>query len=378
MTTTALTKEESVSHDLSSPGSRIVGCDVARALAILGMMIVHFSEVLAGVKWPTGFLNDIMKLLDGRAAAVFIVLAGVGITLRSHRATEADDLQAITHVRTILLKRGLFLLAAGFLNLAIWPGDILRVYGISFLLAAWCFRLRDRTLLAISFSFAAGFIVLMGLLDYGKHWNFDTMDYRALRSPSGIIRNLFYDGYRSVFPWTGFVFFGVWLGRRNLRDHSVRNRLILIAAVVALSVEISSCILVRVLSTGPGSSNKEEITVVFGTVSMPPLPLFLLASGGAAVAVIVLCIDFAERWPTNRLIKSLASTGQLAFTWYMVHIMIGLGTIDTLGLSASRSLATGIACGIGFFAVTVLLSVLWKKKWQTSPLEWVIRWMASG
>jgi uncharacterized membrane protein YeiB len=342
------------------------------------MMVVHFSEVLAGVKWPPGFLKDVMGLLDGRAAATFVVLAGVGVALRTRRALESNDAEAIGHVRSVLLKRGLFLLIAGFINLGIWPGDILRVYGITFILVAWCFRLADRTILAISGSFILGFIVLMGLVDYSKHWNWDTMEYRELWSSSGIIRNLFYDGYRSVFPWAGFLFFGIWLGRRDLRDSSTRRRLILWGAGIAFTTEIVSRILIRLLSAQPRPLDKEMITGIFGTVSMPPLPMFLLASGGTAVAVIVLCIEIAERWPHNGFVKGLAATGQLAFTWYMAHIIIGLGTIDALGLTGSKSLAVGMATGIGFFALTIPLSLLWKKKWKTGPLEGLMRRLAGG
>lgn len=361
------------------PASRLIGCDVARALAILGMMIVHFSEVLAGVKWPPSLLKDVMGLLDGRAAATFVVLAGVGVALRSRRALESNDPEAIRRVRSVLLKRGVFLLVVGFVNLVIWPGDILRVYGITFLIAAWCFGRADRVLLAISAFFILGFIVLLGVLDYSKHWNWDTLEYHHLWSASGVIRNLFYDGYRSVFPWAGFLFFGIWLGRRGLRDPSVRRRLIFWGAGIAVSTEIASRLLVRAFSSGyVGPLTKEAVATLFGTVSMPPLPMFLLASGGMAVALIVLCIEVAERWPTNWLVKSLAATGQLAFTWYMAHIILGLGTIDALGLTGSKSLGVGMLTGFTFFVLTVPLSVVWKKKWKTGPLEGLMRRLAGG
>lgn len=367
-----------ISLEPNQAGTRLIGCDVARALAILGMMIVHFSEVLAGVKWPPGFLKDVMGLLDGRAAATFVVLAGVGVALRSRRALESNDAESIGRVRFILLKRGLFLLIAGFINLVIWPGDILRVYGITFILVAWCFGLADRTILAISGSFVVGFIALMGLLDYSKHWNWETMEYRALWSLSGIIRNLFYDGYRSVFPWAGLLFFGIWLGRRDLRDPAVRRKLIVWGAGIAFGTEVVSRLLVQLLSTQPGLLDKETIISIFGTVSMPPLPMFLLASGSVAIAVIVLSIEIAERWPGNGLVKGLAATGQLAFTWYMAHIIIGLGTVDALGLTGSKTLPVGMATGLGFFVLTIPLSLLWKEKWTNGPLEGLMRRVAGG
>lgn len=375
MSTTVLTECEATPQE-REPTSRLIGCDLARALAILGMMIVHFSEVLASVKWPPSFLKAVMGLLDGRAAATFVVLAGVGVALRSCRALESNAPEAIHQVRSVLLKRGLFLLVAGFVNLIIWPGDILRVYGITFLITAWCFGLTDRVVLAFSAFFIVGFIVLLGLLDYSKHWNWETMEYHHLWSASGVIRNLLYDGYRSVFPWAGFLFFGIWLGRRDLRNSSVRRRLILWGAGIAFSTELISRVLIRILAGHLG--DKETVPTLFGTVSMPPLPMFLLASGAMAVAVIVLCIEIGERWPTNWLVKSLAAAGQLAFTWYMVHIILGLGTIDALGLTGSKTLGAGMLTGFTFFALTVPLSVLWKTKWKTGPLEGLMRRLAGG
>src|SRR5262249_48919426 len=115
---------------------RIAGYDIARSFALLGMIVVHFSLVMTADRSSPGWLVSILGFLDGRAAATFVILAGVGVTLRSQRAAANADPHAIAHVQRTLICRGLFLLVVGFLNLRIWPGDILRVYGVSLLLAA--------------------------------------------------------------------------------------------------------------------------------------------------------------------------------------------------------------------------------------------------
>ena len=50
-----------------------------RALAIVGMIIVNFTLALGQNGNP--FLVDLSKLFIGKASALFVVLAGVGITL---------------------------------------------------------------------------------------------------------------------------------------------------------------------------------------------------------------------------------------------------------------------------------------------------------
>src|SRR5262249_47600065 len=196
-----------------SRAPRIEGFDLARALAILGMVIVHFSFVMHDDDLPPGPLDTIVELLDGRAAAVFVILAGIGVSLLSRRAVADPDPQALAETRRTLRRRGLVLLVVGFVNLTIFTGDILRVYGISLFVAAELLTATNRRLLDTALSCEIVFLVLFLTIDYSSHWNWDTLEYRRLWTPGGIVRNLFYDGFRSIFPWTGLLLFGMWLGR---------------------------------------------------------------------------------------------------------------------------------------------------------------------
>ena len=58
---------------------RIVGIDVARGLAVLGMMTAHVGPDDHGPIPPGGFA----QLADGRPAALFVVLAGLSLALLS-------------------------------------------------------------------------------------------------------------------------------------------------------------------------------------------------------------------------------------------------------------------------------------------------------
>ena len=49
-------------------------------------------------------------------------------------------------------------------------------------------------------------------------WNFEPLAYADFWSPSGFIRNLFYNGFHPVIPWAAFMLFGLWYGRQNLYD----------------------------------------------------------------------------------------------------------------------------------------------------------------
>jgi uncharacterized membrane protein YeiB len=251
----------------------------------------------------------------------------------------------------------------------------LRVYGVSLVVAAGLIDAPPRRLLLWALAFAVGFVALIVALDFGKHWDWSTLTYRQLWTPTGLVRNLFYDGFRSVFPWTGFLLFGMWLGRLDLRDQYVNRRVLIAALGSALGIEAISRICVSFFLAHSQGMDAETVKALFGTESMPALPLFLLASGGEATAVIAVCVRLSGERP-SRAVQPLAATGQMALTWYFAHIVLGLGSIEALGLVSSQSLPVAAGCGVGFFVVAVLVSWLWKMRFRHGPLEWVLRRVA--
>lgn len=139
--------------------------------------------------------------LSGKPAAIFVILAGIGITLmtrKTHLASEtAKDTREMVimrvHDRLILGKRALFLFIAGLLYYPLWPADILHYYGV------WI-------LVAISLLIA---YVLLFTVDYEIGWDWDTLEYAGFWRPDGFVRNMFYNGFHPVFPWLGFLFLGM-------------------------------------------------------------------------------------------------------------------------------------------------------------------------
>ncbi len=140
---------------------RIIGFDVARSLAILGMILVHFGLVLSKDRTSPPALATVLDILDGRAAMLFVLLAGIGITLIFRRRVESNNSSEIGLLCKTLIRRGMFLFVLGILNLVIWPGDILRVYGVTFLLAACLIQASFRTLLAVAAAFSIAFAAML-------------------------------------------------------------------------------------------------------------------------------------------------------------------------------------------------------------------------
>ena len=99
---------QNVLHNLTQPSvkKRIIGIDVARALAVIGMIVVNFKIVIGenGLSWVKSFAG----IFDGKAAATFVVLAGVGLALMTNSAIKNNDKSKLKIVRNRILKRALF------------------------------------------------------------------------------------------------------------------------------------------------------------------------------------------------------------------------------------------------------------------------------
>ena len=63
-------------------GGRLIGLDVARAVAIAGMLIAHYTT-LDGTGGPWRYLH---RVVDGKAMPLFLLLGGMGLTLLTRRA----------------------------------------------------------------------------------------------------------------------------------------------------------------------------------------------------------------------------------------------------------------------------------------------------
>ena len=166
---------------VKQPSERILGYDVARSLAMLGMIVVHFGLVMAADATRPAWSAMIMHLLDGRAAATFVVLAGVGLTLTVPPGGRRPTIPARSpRCGRRSSAAACFLLAMGFVNLVIWPGDILRVYGVSLIVAAGLITASDRRLLVVAFGFILGFLILLLVVDYETNWDWSTLTYHGL------------------------------------------------------------------------------------------------------------------------------------------------------------------------------------------------------
>ena len=183
---------------------------------------------------PDGTLTRTSWLVDGRASALFAVLAGVSLVLL-HRRTSRAGLA----VRALLV--ALLGLALGELETGL--AIILTYYGLLFLLGLPFLGLRARAL----FAWAAAWVVVAPVVSHlvrphlaprsGPSPAFD-----QLANPGHLLAELLLTGYYPCLPWLAYLLLGMAIGRCDLRSRSVQTRLVvggLAVAVVAFVVSRS-------------------------------------------------------------------------------------------------------------------------------------------
>ncbi|MFZ6871859.1 DUF418 domain-containing protein [Undibacterium sp. Di27W] len=358
---------------------RILGYDLARALAILGMIIVNFKVVMhaqAAKEGQEPWWISIFAHLDGRASALFVILAGVGISLMTSTARLARDAVALHQHRISLLKRAAFLFGFGLLYIWIWPADILHYYGLYIALAAALLTVSSRLLLMLAAAFCLIFTALFFSFNYSQNWNWDLLHYSNFWTAPGFLLNLFFNGFHPFFPWAGYLLVGMVIGRLDMHVPVVRQRVLLAGATAMILAQVLAWALFYFLGNWELTAS---LRYLFSkTDPMPPLPVYMISATGSACIVIILSIYLAEKFADTLSLRALVHTGQLALSIYLAHVLIGMVALEELGYLEGQTLGMAVAAASSFFFIALICSHLWRLKFRQGPLERLLRRLSSS
>ncbi|WP_051197100.1 heparan-alpha-glucosaminide N-acetyltransferase domain-containing protein [Jonesia quinghaiensis] len=210
------------SADGSTRSTRLIGIDLARGFALMGMMAAHFMlstspELTSPSTWG--------GLVNGRSSILFATLAGVSLAIISGRTTPVTG-QALSQTRFKILVRAIFIFVLGSILAAMNTGIsvILQTYALLFIVALAFLTMRRRWLIL----WAAVFSVLGPFLTYVL----PLLAERAAMSPP--MPELLFNSSYPALSWIPFILIGLAIGRTSLT--SMRNQLSLIGigAVLAL------------------------------------------------------------------------------------------------------------------------------------------------
>jgi uncharacterized membrane protein len=329
-----------------APG-RVVGVDVARALALLGMMATHLLPGLVGTHVPWA-----QQVAGGRASALFAVLAGVSVALVSGRSRPVHG-RARYAVSVRLVVRSVIIGALG-ITLGLVPTGIaviLAYYAVLFLLGLPFLGLRAPALALLAGLWAAAGPVLSQLLRprLPEHM-VGSPSPESLASPLQLLDELLFVGYYPAFVWLAYLLAGMAIGRSDLLHKGTARALL--AGGVSLAVAataLSRTLLARddargaLAATFPDDSVEDPevltATLTHGLHGTTPTdswwwlatvaphsgtPLDLAQTIGSAMAVVGLCLLVTRVRP--RVWAAVFGAGAMTLSLYTLHVlMMGQG-----------------------------------------------------
>ncbi|HTM98536.1 MAG TPA: DUF418 domain-containing protein [Pedobacter sp.] len=352
---------------------RIIGFDIARAYAIFGMFIVNFNFSFGSVMNPTDSIGRFLNIFTGNSTAIFIICAGMGVALMTNRADYT--VQEKAELKSKILKRSWFLFALGLLLFNWWSGDILHFYGGYMHIAAFLLFVPKRFFLFGAVAAITIFHLLLLVIPITTSWSFTTYKYLDFWTPVGFLRNTFYNGWNSIFPWISYFFVGMWLGRLNWQNKHTKRNIFIVGLLIFIVIQGLRLMVRQQLFSSFWS---DYIMAEY----FPPYLPFVLVTMAFAFMVISICMHVGELFSTSRFVLALQKTGQMTLSHYVIHLTLGMIIMATLtskhytGFLEDEQPTSPfyiLAYSILFYIFSVLFSVLWCKKFKNGPLETLMR-----
>jgi len=362
---------------------RVPGVDVARGLALLGMMSVHIFPAIR----QDGSVHPAYSIAAGRSAALFAVLAGVGLALASGGQNKHVGWQLHASRSGVLARAGLLLVLGLFLGEVNSPPlVILAYYGLLFVVAIPFLGLSARALAVLAVVSAIVAPVL-------SHLARMHLDVAPIGEPAGtqLVAQLLLTGTYPVVPWATYLFVGLALGRLDLSRQATALRLVVGGAALAVAAKVLSSTLLdaaggvdRLQASVPADPGyaflRQDLgrrleAGLLGTtpttdwrwllISAPhsSTTLDLVHTSATAAGVLGLCL-LVTRYAPKWLYFPLAAAGSMTLTLYTVHVL-ALANGSPLLLTDNR-----LHLWLGHVVTVLVVATFWRAKVGRGPLEW--------
>jgi uncharacterized membrane protein YeiB len=315
---------------------RIVGIDVARGLAVLGMFVAH--------TFPQE--TDRELIVDGRSAILFATLAGVSLGLLTGGAHPDRSPRRLARRGVAIRALYLFLLGAALSVLPSHIAIILDYYGVMFALMIPALFLPRIALGAI-----AAFLVVAAPL--AAAWATDAGQQTGW---AGVGAEYFLVGNYPALVWLPFLLVGLLCTRSDLSRPRTQHGMML-GGTVAMVVGYGSALVIPFVSAEAHSGSAAEI----------------VGSGGFAITLIGVLL-WLDRFRVSRFVlQPIAATGSMPLTIYTLQILLLAGCVAFADTAAWVPEYPGLPLMFGLIIASVIFSMLWRRLLGAGPLERMLR-----
>ncbi len=378
----------------SEQARRVEDVDALRGFALLGILIVNLTFMSSGypgnlVTDPafSSTLDDLVRSLssvfvDMKFYILFSFLFGYSFTLQMQSADRSGSAFKPRMRRRIA---GLFVL--GLLHIVfLYGGDILTTYAVVCLILLRMRAVRDRTALRVA-AVLYGVVLLSVLagalfLDpsswlpseaearrNAEHatqallggWG-DNISAHLAGLPLLLLQAVSLQGPTAL----AMMLLGLVAGRRyrlaRVQGDEIWLRRI---QVIGFPVGITGGVLYAL-----GGGNSNSLAVVASVATAPLL----------SAAYVATLLRLMHRPRAVRLRAALAPAGRIALTNYLGQSAIGLLLFTGIGLGLAGAVSPPVTMALALliFALQLVASSWWLRRYQCGPVEWLLRWVTNA
>ena len=361
---------------------RLPGLDVARAVALIGVVTLNYHGYLNGRHHSPkrSYVERVFDPLDGplstRFASVFVLVAGMGVTLMTNRSRLSGDIAAIRSDRWRLARRGLLLYSSGLLIEWIWNGTILVYYGAFFMVAALLFTLRLRwivllgTCAALAGAGIAWFRIAQELKGHDTSWL-----EPAVTSPRNLVLRTFVGYTHPLLPWLAFLCAGIAIGRFLPLSKQRRARIIFCGVSMFAVTYLVNYVGLR-WATDNFVSNDHSARrwrILLSTGPFDRGLLYTIGTLGSSLVSFCALAWLADRFAHAGATQLLRHAGQMTLTLYVCHILVFNAVVHWWHLVRPTGLDTALVLSAAFWVFAIMLGGLWHRVAGVGPLERLYR-----
>lgn len=347
-------------------GARLSGVDVARAVALLGMMAAHVGGVTDHLDWADP--SSWSAVVNGRSSSLFAVLAGVSVGLVSGRTTPPGPPE-IGRVRARLAVRAVLIVVIGVALMLLGTPVyvILPTYGALFLLVLpalrwprWAVFTAAGACALLSAPFAVAIVPLYA-------------DTGSFEQQLGLVY--------PVVTFLTYVLVGLGVARSGLEGRRTQVALLASGIVVATVAYVVGTLLAPIPAdagnafpgvpyVSEGSTAGQAVAQVFLSPRDHSSSIVdVLGTAGVAIAVIGLCsllVDGRAR-TVQRIAFPLVAIGSMPLSIYALHLVV---------IAAVPGLPQGLATWWWFAVGAAVFAMLWQRFLGRGPLERLVAHIA--
>lgn len=342
--------------------ARIAGIDLARGLAVVGMLAAHLL-------WIGDFAltepSTWVAVVDGRSSILFATLAGVsiGLVTGGTRPLRGYALR-IARLRLVVRATLLWLIGIALIVTGVPVYVILPAYALLFLLSLPFLPLGARILLPIAGTLAVIMPFLQVLLDRLPIWQ---------SLPGFLLENAI--GWHYPFPvWIAFLLAGLGVARAGITTMIVQWRMLGVGAALALVGYGLDAV-----SGADADTGDSYLSALWTAAPHSSGLLEVIGSGGFALAVIatclLLCRSSGDRGPSALAyaVLPLRAVGAMPLTAYVaqlvVWVIVAIATLGSAGdLVGFRDLEPFWPLTVGI----LIACTAWALLIGRGPLEWAL------